>query len=362
MIDGSGSGTDLEAVVGLWDGSSIFTEVVPSTSTPGPKPAEDAPSRPSGSASSPISIHSTPSPLHRPRAKAICSRLADTAFDAPRPVRPLVTFLDLPHPPRVRSSNHDIHLPPRARKPDHPFFSRDFRRAHSAPLRAPRPNRPTLVAHYSSTSASTSQTTQPTPATLDSPRKDKGKDRLDVWRVDGFEIELDNYVVPTRSTGEESEQEEMVEVRVTEEEIRHLAESLESMVLPPARPPPVTIPKMPPPYISKSRKGKNKNPGLPEYDHSTYSPPPKVVYTRNADEANDLLSCLKGEVLGFDMEWPTAGQADQKGRMVGRRWNAEKKVYENHQPKTALLQFCDTDMIVMVHIWHMDRESYSGQC
>ncbi|EPQ51973.1 ribonuclease H-like protein [Gloeophyllum trabeum ATCC 11539] len=66
--------------------------------------------------------------------------------------------------------------------------------------------------------------------------------------------------------------------------------------------------------------------GLPLYTYKDYSPKPCVVYTRNEEEADDLIQCLKGP-LGFDMEW-----------RVNRRWES----------RTALVQFCDEKIILLV--------------
>ncbi|KAI9140097.1 ribonuclease H-like domain-containing protein [Paraphysoderma sedebokerense] len=65
------------------------------------------------------------------------------------------------------------------------------------------------------------------------------------------------------------------------------------------------------------------------------SPNHKTYYTNDSDEAERLISKLKGSVLGFDMEW--------------------KVSYTKHVRKTALVQVCNRDTIILMHICHMER-------
>ncbi len=79
---------------------------------------------------------------------------------------------------------------------------------------------------------------------------------------------------------------------------------------------------------------------LPLYSYKQYPPIPAVVYTRHEEEANDLVGCLKGP-LGFDLEWPVSfrrGKAPQE-------W------------PTALVQICDSRMIVLIQVSAMSSTS-----
>ncbi|ORX33838.1 ribonuclease H-like domain-containing protein [Kockovaella imperatae] len=382
--------SDLESVVGKWTGPSVFTDIIPSSSSassstsvlcdstnipePNNRQAADpasftTPDRAaaSGSVNSPISIKSTPSPLTRPRGKPdYASPIAKAAYDVPRPTRPILQS-SKPSPPRFTMTKSTV-------KPIHPFFGTAYRRAKSAvPIpRAPPTNRPRLVAHFSSTSASASgsglssqstQASQPRPQTSSIKGKGRAYDP-NVWVVDGVEIELTSLIIGSdRGSGkEESDDEEIYEERVTESEIRNLSEMLAEMELPASAPVIKANPVIPIPRTLHARRITRKSKpkvvvptGLPLYDHTTFTPRPKVAYTSDVNEANDLLSCLKGDVLGFDMEWPTAGQRAPNGTVLGRFWDDEEKKYRFTVPRTALLQFCDDELIVMVHIWHMDR-------
>ena len=207
--------------------------------------------------------------------------------------------------------------------------------------------------------------------------KGKGKAPLpkpDVWVVDGVEIELVNEVVesPESSVVERGdlghEEEELYEEVVDSEEMERMLKMLDEIRLPPsqrhrqatsAKASDLNTSRVAPRTntVKKSTSGPSPRASLPAYSHADYDPAPSVVYTCDADEANDLLSCLRGDTLGFDMEWPRAGQVNPDGKTVGRVWNKDKKRFDFSEPKTALLQFCDDRMIVLVHIYHMDRES-----
>jgi hypothetical protein len=107
---------------------------------------------------------------------------------------------------------------------------------------------------------------------------------------------------------------------------------------------------------------------LPEYSHKAYDQAPTVVYTRNEEETNDLVPTMRGYVrhyyiiyisrilhihpdsdasasrpLGFDMEWkifPLEG-----GGYFSRR--------------TALIQLCDGNIILLVQLSAMKSKSDS---
>ncbi|CAL1709480.1 unnamed protein product [Somion occarium] len=71
----------------------------------------------------------------------------------------------------------------------------------------------------------------------------------------------------------------------------------------------------------------------PLYNYKDFSPEPTIVYTCHEEEANDLVQSLQGP-LGFDLEW----------RVIFRK-NAAYR-----ERRTALVQLCDTRMILLIHI------------
>ena len=127
-----------------------------------------------------------------------------------------------------------------------------------------------------------------------------------------------------------------------------------------------------PPYSSKphispkqvQRPTYSRIDTLPAFHHRTFSPNsrPRVVYTTDPAEADDLLTCLRGPVLGFDLEWPVAGKYKTLGpdgrlveKKVGMKWNGISWVFE--QARTALVQLSDEKLIVLVHLRDMQGES-----
>lgn len=84
---------------------------------------------------------------------------------------------------------------------------------------------------------------------------------------------------------------------------------------------------------------------LPFFTYTSLKPKPTLVYTCCPDEADDLLMLLKGDVVGFDMEWPVAYRA-QKGVAGARKL----------EDKTALVQVCDDKMVLLLHLSKMRSE------
>jgi hypothetical protein len=85
-------------------------------------------------------------------------------------------------------------------------------------------------------------------------------------------------------------------------------------------------------------------PTLPVYSYRGYPSAPTVVYTRDADEADELAGALSG-ALGFDMEWCVswAGRGGgYGGGAVGKR--------------TAVVQMSDRAMVLVVQVSAMERE------
>ncbi|KAL7424256.1 hypothetical protein Q5752_001843 [Cryptotrichosporon argae] len=71
-----------------------------------------------------------------------------------------------------------------------------------------------------------------------------------------------------------------------------------------------------------------------------FSRAPQVVYTTTPAELADLLACLEGDVVGFDMEWPA----------TGKEWDAAARRYVFTQGRTAMIQVCDHRMVVLYHL------------
>lgn len=80
--------------------------------------------------------------------------------------------------------------------------------------------------------------------------------------------------------------------------------------------------------------------------HPYYKKPPTMAYTADAQEANELLSMVKGNAIAFDMEWPfTKGRK----RVVLPGGKVEMQGWAK-QGKTALIQVGDANLIVLVHL------------
>lgn len=95
------------------------------------------------------------------------------------------------------------------------------------------------------------------------------------------------------------------------------------------------------------------DPSLPLFDYKTYPRPPAVVYTRSMSEAEDLVVCLKGPILGFDLEWPTS---------YNRVWDPSTRRYDFQQYPTALVQLCDERMIVLIHLQDKMGQLVQSSC
>lgn len=92
---------------------------------------------------------------------------------------------------------------------------------------------------------------------------------------------------------------------------------------------------------------------LPLFNYKTYPRPPVVVYTRSMSEAEDLVACLKGPILGFDLEWPTS---------YNRVWDPSTRRYDFQQYPTALVQLCDERMIVLIHLQDKMGQLIQSSC
>jgi nucleotidyltransferase/DNA polymerase involved in DNA repair len=164
--------------------------------------------------------------------------------------------------------------------------------------------------------------------------------------------------VPNRIRTEQ-ENEEIVQLGVEIPARRPLANAQTV----PTRQPPISLPSSKPPNTTTIPRAKPppQPSNLPPFHHRNYLPNtrPRVVYTTTSAEADDLLSCLRGPVLGFDLEWPVSGKyrtvgADGRAveQRVGMKWTANGWGYE--QARTALVQFCDERLVVLVHLRDME--------
>ncbi|KAI0640448.1 ribonuclease H-like domain-containing protein [Trametes meyenii] len=77
---------------------------------------------------------------------------------------------------------------------------------------------------------------------------------------------------------------------------------------------------------------------LPLYSYEDYKPSPAVVYTPDEEEANELVQCLRGSVVGFDLEWVFHFR---RGGSINRR--------------TALVQLSDAHMILLIQVNSMKK-------
>ncbi|OCF36393.1 hypothetical protein I316_01641 [Kwoniella heveanensis BCC8398] len=403
---------DLDASVGIWEGTAVFVsepKIIRTKPHPqrrnklisraGPSPANEAeaeldtgkqpetgpqtprafkasqPQDPSGSAHSPISIaSSSPSPsasgyasqqpLDRPRAvPSYPSPLPRTAFTPPRSYGPAQSSTSI----ASQATSHG----PQAAKPIHPFFTRT--------RSVPSPSQPRYVAHYSSTEASQSQSTesQTTSASasvsasqvsntgrVTSPRDTLALDELAeaVGRIDmeARPWAQNNKKPLAPSSSSFAAENDKGKAKAVPNP--HTAPQIKSKII--AKP---NITQLRPPDQGKENRdtslhrplagADNASPALPYFHYSTYPVPPKLVYTSHPEEANDLLSCLRGNVFGFDLEWPPAGEytvsipgGGTMKKKIGMTWDESRRKWIFGQGRTALMQFCDETLVVLIHL------------
>lgn len=84
-----------------------------------------------------------------------------------------------------------------------------------------------------------------------------------------------------------------------------------------------------------------------------------VVYTTSSSEADDLIACLRGDVLGLDLEWPPPGVGPvyTKTRRDGTTSQVRKGAYDPvlrrmtwPQGRTAVIQISDGKTAVVFHM------------
>ncbi|KAH8990746.1 ribonuclease H-like protein [Lactarius akahatsu] len=79
-------------------------------------------------------------------------------------------------------------------------------------------------------------------------------------------------------------------------------------------------------------------PQYPPYNYADYIPKPKVIYIKSEEQADDMVAILNG-AIGLDLEWPFSRD----------RTGVQK------EGKVALVQLCDADIILLVHVSKMER-------
>nr|XP_019013796.1 uncharacterized protein I206_01870 [Kwoniella pini CBS 10737]OCF52577.1 hypothetical protein I206_01870 [Kwoniella pini CBS 10737] len=320
---------NLELGIGIWEGQAIFTKEPLSLrrhiqTTPTSKSQLNTSASGSGSIASPISISSaspTPSPKSIPRPRAV------PHFTSPLP-------RTTPIPASQGSGSPSIKLEMKD-KPIHPFFS--------SSRTAPPTNKPRYTAHYTSTEASSTQSSQSRNYSQNS--------------------QSDSGIQSQNSSRSPSSLNNRRELDVLAEELGKL-----NFVPKALKPKSISSINKQNTLVSSSStrmiNGRSKDvpqedgmKGLPYFHYGQYSPAPQVVYTSSTEEANDLLSCLKGNVLGFDLEWPPAGvykmtrpDGSTWEKKIGMTWDPIKKEYIFGQGRTALMQFCDDKLIVLIHL------------
>lgn len=374
-----------------------------------------------GSSKSPINIssaESTPEP-NSTRVRGVIRYESPGPRTAYTPPRPLPARSTSTSTTTGTSTNASIGADIRLNRGTnvHPFFIKgqpQFQRAGSVPTissTVPLSQRPRYVAHYSSTDASTSQSesqstqSQSTQSTFEGysqprPRdgyRAKGKGR-DVQRgprvggppegwtddaVDQLAEGLSATKISTSSDASRPRQQPLVDgiSRSTVPPLR-APSSYNSTSTGSAfglrRPNTTTyasnsnLPQKPKPNPKPKPKTKTKppapadepDPNVSYFQYTSLTPTPKLAYTTDRDEADLLISCLKGNILGFDLEWPPAGLQSFKDpisgkvekKWVGRSWDAGKGKYVFTTGKTALVQVCDGELIVLVHLKDMKGE------
>jgi hypothetical protein len=332
---------ELEDGIIAWEGPSIFSAT---PASPLRHRTEERWGR--GTSSSPIDISSAePSPV-KTRIRGIPaykSPLPRTAYTSPSKPASIA-------PGQV-----------------HPFFNR------TKSLPPPASNRPRMVAHYSSTETESSQQTEmgDTQSTFGGPSQSPSKKPLERVTVSPTEKDI-------KGKGKGKEKATIPDAGFSDEAIEDMANEfanveigrkstltsrikvsstkdlppygLKSKAAPtiskPTAGPSKIIPKVPSSTTSSANLPKTKpevaeveDPSIEYFQYQKCPNPPAVVYTTDPSEANDLIDCLKGDVFGFDLEWPSRV----------KQWDKAGK-FSLGQGRTALVQICDRYTIILLHL------------
>jgi hypothetical protein len=332
---------ELEDGIIAWEGPSIF-----STTPASPHRHRTEERWGQGTSSSPIDISSAePSPA-KTRIRGIPSYnspLPKTAYTSPSKPASIA-------PGQV-----------------HPFFNR------TKSLPPPASNRPRMVAHYSSTETESSQQTEmgDTQSTFGGPSQSPSKKPLE--RIAVAPTEKDE-----KGKGKGKEKATIPDAGFSDEAIDDMANEfanveigrksnltgkikvsstkdlppngLKSRTTPTISKPTAGPSKIIPKVISSTTPSTNlpktkpevaevEDPSIEYFQYQKCPNPPAVVYTTDPSEANDLIDCLKGDVFGFDLEWPSRV----------KQWDKAGK-FSLGQGRTALVQICDRYTIILLHL------------
>ncbi|WOO80909.1 Werner Syndrome-like exonuclease [Vanrija pseudolonga] len=306
-------GAELAELAEEWTGPSVFVDSS------------------KGSAASPISVASSPSPPGAPvTAPATPSRLrvvprysplASTALTPPR--------RDAPAPRAL-----------------HPFFRRPV---------APPPRQPRFVATYSSTSESGSQGDSSVFSSQES------QDPPSPTRVGTYADEITDEMPVAEKA-----------VVVPRARVRVVSKPKGGVVAfeaaEPAPEPPAEEADEPADDEADEAPADAADaaptPALPLFSIKSpipghFSRTPNIAYTSDASEADDLVSCLRGDVFGFDMEWPLPGVGPTKTKTLKDgtvrayregKWDAKARRYTWPQGRTAVVQLCDAHTVIVYRI------------
>jgi hypothetical protein len=331
---------ELEDGIIAWEGPSIF-----STTPASPHRHQIGERWGRGTSSSPIDISSAePSPV-KTRIRGI------PAYNSPLPK----TAYTSPSKPASIAPGQV-----------HPFFNR------TKSLPPPASNRPRMVAHYSSTETESSQQTEmgDTQSTFGGPSQSPSKKPLERTTVAPI-IEKD-----VKGKGKGKEKATIPDAGFSDEAIENMANEFANVEIgrnftttgkntvsavngqkakgattssKPMAGPSKIIPKAPSSSTSTSTKphvpkptpelAEVEDPSIEYFQYQKRPNPPAVVYTTDPSEANDLIDCLKGDVFGFDLEWPSRV----------KQWDKAGK-FSLGQGRTALVQICDRHTIILLHL------------
>ncbi|ODN98166.1 hypothetical protein I350_07812 [Cryptococcus amylolentus CBS 6273] len=311
--------------IGVWEGPTVFTSRRPGS---GPETAISISSQSSVN-DSPITVSSSsPSPaVYRPRAvPRFNSPAARSAFT----------------PPPLNSSP----VPRGASNPArqiHPFF---LQKRGAAPT----PTKPRYVPDYTSTEAeseSNASASQSSVYSTASSHRSTSHDYnntgiedltfgLRKMRVDA-PPKTETTTRVTRSRRARNPLEKM-------DSMPNQGRAMSTMPLKGQTPPAETeIAPLPPvqPLVPVFSLPADPDPSLPLFTYKDSSTPYTIKYTKSAVEANALVDTLKGNIIGFDMEWPIWGK---------KEWDPVERRYNPQQGKTALVQLCDEETVILIHL------------
>ncbi|WVQ77660.1 hypothetical protein IAR50_007348 [Cryptococcus sp. DSM 104548] len=309
------SHTDLG--IGVWEGPIVFTSV---RSRGGPQTPISISSQSSAS-DSPISVSSSsPSPIHRYRPRAV-----------PRFNSPASRSAFTPPPQHSSPANSP------ARR-IHPFF---LRKRGAAPT----PTEPRYVPNYTSTEAESESTSASQSSVYSTASSHRSTDSIKELTHDLGKIKVDGppkTEAPARRMSTRLAKKPLEKAQSMPDGARGMSTMIPKSPtpLPPAEIAIVSEPQPQAPVPTFSLPA-DPDPSLPFFTYKNSPSPFTVKYTRSPDEADILVDTLQGDIIGFDMEWPIWGK---------KTWNSAERRYKYQQGKTALVQLCDEQTVILIHL------------